>query len=84
MLTAWNYQLTGTAEQAVMMAGMYRFLVSDFLNPLQLATGGPGSAEVYVFFFQKIFLEFITKDRQIALYMLVPVVHNIDMQLTPV
>jgi hypothetical protein len=32
-----------------MMAGIYRFLVSDFLNPLQLATGGAGSAEVYVF-----------------------------------
>ncbi|KAF4612788.1 hypothetical protein D9613_011741 [Agrocybe pediades] len=38
-----------TAEQAVMMAGMYRFLVTDFLNPLALPSGGPGSAEVFIY-----------------------------------
>ncbi len=30
----------------MMTAGVYRFVISDYLNPLALPTGGPGSGEV--------------------------------------
>ncbi|KAF4612793.1 hypothetical protein D9613_011744 [Agrocybe pediades] len=40
-----------TAEQAMMMAGIYRVLVTDFLNPLALLAGGPGDGVfIYVGF----------------------------------
>lgn len=42
-----------------MMAGMYRFLVTDFLNPFALPSGGPGSAEVYVGFDHSSFLDVV-------------------------
>ncbi|KAF9495087.1 hypothetical protein BDN71DRAFT_1447962, partial [Pleurotus eryngii] len=32
------------------IAAMYRFLITDFLNPFALASGGAGSGEVYVRF----------------------------------
>ncbi|KAF9559043.1 hypothetical protein CPC08DRAFT_819002 [Agrocybe pediades] len=35
-------QVLSTAEQAMMMAGIYKVLVTDFLNPLALLAGGPG------------------------------------------
>ncbi|KIJ42389.1 hypothetical protein M422DRAFT_254473 [Sphaerobolus stellatus SS14] len=38
-----------TAHQATMTAGIYRFLITDFLNPFALPSGAPGSAEVFVY-----------------------------------
>jgi len=38
-----------TAHQATMMAGIYRFLITDFLNPAALPSGGPGSGEVFTY-----------------------------------
>lgn len=32
----------------MMSAGMYRFVITDYLNPLALPTGGVASGEVYV------------------------------------
>ncbi|PPQ93000.1 hypothetical protein CVT25_000201 [Psilocybe cyanescens] len=43
------YGALSSAEQAAMMAGIYRFLVTDFLNPFALPSGGPGSAEVFIY-----------------------------------
>ena len=33
----------------MMSAGVYRFVISDYLNPLALPMGGPGSGVVYVY-----------------------------------
>ncbi|KAF8076818.1 hypothetical protein FPV67DRAFT_434500 [Lyophyllum atratum] len=38
-----------TTHQALMMAGMYRFLVTDYMNPAALPTGGPGSGEQFIY-----------------------------------
>lgn len=34
-----------------MTAAMYKFLVSDYLNPALLPTGGARSGEVYAYYF---------------------------------
>ncbi|THU91795.1 hypothetical protein K435DRAFT_780522, partial [Dendrothele bispora CBS 962.96] len=39
--------LVDTVQQAMMMASIYRFLVSSFANPLALGDGGPGSGAVF-------------------------------------
>lgn len=39
-------QLLETAHQITLTGGIYRFLVSDYLNPLALPTGGARSGEV--------------------------------------
>jgi len=38
-----------SAHQLTMTAAIYKFLVSDFLNPFLLPSGGPGSAEIFIF-----------------------------------
>jgi hypothetical protein len=38
-----------SAQQLAMTAGMYKFLVSDYLNPALLPTGGARSGEVCVY-----------------------------------
>ncbi|KAF9561265.1 hypothetical protein CPC08DRAFT_442737 [Agrocybe pediades] len=38
-----------TAEQAMMMAGIYRFLITDFLNPLALPRDTPGSGGIFIY-----------------------------------
>jgi hypothetical protein len=37
-----------TTHQAMTVAAMYRFLITDYLNPLALSSGGPGSGDMYV------------------------------------
>ncbi|PBK58371.1 hypothetical protein ARMSODRAFT_967800 [Armillaria solidipes] len=32
-----------TTQQCLMLAGMYRFLITDYANPVALSTGGPSS-----------------------------------------
>lgn len=38
-----------SAQQLAMTAGIYKFLVSDYLNPALLPTGGARSGEVFIF-----------------------------------
>ncbi|KAF9559046.1 hypothetical protein CPC08DRAFT_709184 [Agrocybe pediades] len=45
----WFTLAISTAEQIAMMAGMYKDLVTDFLNPLALPAHGPGSAQVFIY-----------------------------------
>ncbi|KAF5358220.1 hypothetical protein D9756_001814 [Leucocoprinus leucothites] len=42
-------QLIDTVHQAMLTAGMYRFLITDFMNPFALPSGGPGSGEVFIY-----------------------------------
>ncbi|KAK0204513.1 hypothetical protein DFS33DRAFT_1320824 [Desarmillaria ectypa] len=44
---SWPMKLFGldTAHQCLMLAGMYRFLITDYANPAALPTGGPSSGE---------------------------------------
>jgi len=41
--------LVDSANQLAMTAAMYKFLVSDYLQPALLSSGGPGSGEVFTF-----------------------------------
>lgn len=41
--------LIDTVHQAMLTAGMYRFLITDFMNPFALPSGGPGSGEVFIY-----------------------------------
>ncbi|SJK99750.1 uncharacterized protein ARMOST_03061 [Armillaria ostoyae] len=38
-----NLSELDTAQQCLMLAGMYRFLITDYANPIALSTGGPSS-----------------------------------------
>ncbi len=40
-----------TVNQGIILAGMYRFLVSDFANPAALEGGGAGGGVAYVYIF---------------------------------
>lgn len=40
-----------TVHQALIVATLYRFLVSDYLNPAALPSGGAASGEVYAILF---------------------------------
>ncbi|KAK0193496.1 hypothetical protein F5146DRAFT_1030887 [Armillaria mellea] len=42
---SWAMKLLGldTAQQCLMLAGMYRFLITDYVNPAALSIGGPSS-----------------------------------------
>ncbi|KAF7426071.1 hypothetical protein PC9H_008437 [Pleurotus ostreatus] len=42
-------RLIDTVHQAMTIAAMYRFLITDFLNPFALASGGAGSGEVFTY-----------------------------------
>ncbi|KAF8169950.1 hypothetical protein BJ912DRAFT_933557 [Pholiota molesta] len=46
-----------SAHQLALTAGIYRFLVTDYLNPLALGTGGPGSGEIFIYAIISVFVQ---------------------------
>ncbi|KAF8170376.1 hypothetical protein BJ912DRAFT_1084707 [Pholiota molesta] len=50
-------QALESAHQLALTAGIYRFLVTDYLNPLALGTGGPGSGEIFIYAIISVFVQ---------------------------